>query len=594
MQNFYLTTPIYYVNDQPHLGHAYTTILADVLARYHRAIGDEVFFLTGTDEHGLKVQQAAEARGTSEQEHTDEYVKRFQNLWDRLYISNNDFIRTTEPRHKQVVQHLLQLLYDKGELYLDSYEGLYSVSEERFVTEKEAESGNFKQIERIHEKNWFFKMSAYQERLIDHINANPKFIQPESRRNEVLGFLRQPLKDLCISRPKSRLKWGVEIPFDTDYVTYVWFDALTNYISAIGYSKDDELFNQWWPVNYHLIGKDILTNHAVYWPTMLMAAGIELPQTIYAHGWWMMGKDKMSKSSGNAIQPLDLIEHVGIDPVRYYLMREMVLGSDAVFTPEHFMRRYNADLANDLGNLTNRISKFIWRHFDERVPPPQPPDDATAQESLKQFAAEVVKRVPQQIHAMKLHEAIESAMELVRKVNVYLEICQPWKQIKEDPAQAGNTMYQAAEGLRIAAQLLAPVMPSRTDNIRAMIGGAGVDISFLEWGGILPGTRILEPESPFPRLNELQIAPVKAGKRRVPRKATAKSLENAALWYLTRFATSAANLERVLARRVQRSARHHGTDREEGLANIARLIARYRRSGLLDDRAYAIAKAGTL
>ena len=512
MQNFYLTTPIYYVNDQPHLGHAYTTILADVLARYHRAIGDDVFFLTGTDEHGLKVQQAAEARGKSEQEHTDEFVKRFQDLWDRLSISNDDFIRTTQPRHKKVVQHLLQLLHDKGELYVDNYEGLYSVSEERFVTEKEAESGDFKQIERINEKNWFFKMSAYQERLIDHIHANPQFIQPESRRNEVLGFLRQPLKDLCISRPKSRLKWGIEIPFAPEYVTYVWFDALTNYISAIGYSKDEEQFNHWWPANYHLIGKDILTTHAVYWPTMLMAAGIELPQTIYAHGWWMMGKNKMSKSSGNAIQPLDLMDHVGIDPVRYYLMREMVLGSDAVFTPEHFMRRYNADLANDLGNLTNRISKFIWRHFEGRVPPPAPPGDATAQEDLKRFAADVVKRVPQQIYAMTIHAAIESAMELVRKVNVYLEICQPWKQIKEDPVQAGNTMYQAAEGLRIAAQLLAPVMPSRTDNIRAMIGGGGVDITYLEWGGILPGTHILEPESPFPRLDKLQLEPVSAAK----------------------------------------------------------------------------------
>ncbi|MCH8025049.1 MAG: methionine--tRNA ligase, partial [Candidatus Marinimicrobia bacterium] len=423
---FYITTPIYYVNDQPHLGHAYTTILADVLARYHRTLGDDVHFLTGTDEHGLKVQQAAQQRGADPQAHTDEFVQRFQEMWRQLDISHDDFIRTTEERHKKVVRRLLQDLYDKGEIYQDEYEGLYSVSEERFITQRELDSGEFRQVEKIKEQNWFFRMSAYQQRLIDYINEHPQFIQPDHRRNEVLGFLRQPLGDLCISRPKSRLEWGIELPFDSDYVTYVWFDALTNYISAIGYTEDQATFSKWWPADYHLIGKDILTAHCVYWPTMLMAAGIDLPRTIFAHGWWLMGEDKMSKSRGNVVRPLDLIDQVGVDPLRYYLMRDMVLGQDASFTAESFVRRYNADLANDLGNLVNRVTKFIRRHFEGQVPKPVVAPDPANEELLKAEAAKVVAKVPGLIEAMRLHEAVEQGMELVRRVNGYLERCQPW------------------------------------------------------------------------------------------------------------------------------------------------------------------------
>jgi methionyl-tRNA synthetase len=499
------------VNDEPHLGHAYTTILGDVLARYHRAQGDDVHFLTGTDEHGLKVQQAALKRGADPQAHTDEFVLRFQDLWQRLYISNDDFIRTTQKRHKDVVQALLQDLHDKGELYKADYEGFYSVSEERFITEKEMESGAFRQVEKIKETNWFFRMSAYQERLVDHIKKHPDFIQPETRRNEVLGFLRGELSDLCISRPKSRLEWGIELPFDSGYVTYVWFDALTNYISAIGYGKDDDKFQKWWPVNYHLIGKDILTTHAVYWPTMLMAAGLPLPQAIYAHGWWLMGDDKMSKSQGNVVQPLDLIEHIGVDPVRYLLMREMVLGQDATFTTEQFLRRYNADLANDLGNLTNRISKFIRRHFEGKVPPPVLPDDDTHEKALQAKAEDVVKQVPDLIGRMKIATAIGTIMELVRQVNVYLEQTQPWKQVKEDKAAAGNTLYVAAEALRIAAQLLHPVMPNRMDSVRQMVGVASVELSELGWGLAEPGMPLSEPWAPFPRLESLDLQKAASG-----------------------------------------------------------------------------------
>ncbi|UCH62697.1 MAG: methionine--tRNA ligase [Fidelibacterota bacterium] len=506
MPKFYVTTPIYYVNDLPHIGHAYTTILADVLARYHRTLGDEVHFLTGTDEHGLKVQQAAQSRNTDPRAHCDEYVVRFQELWRRLHISNDDFIRTTEKRHTAVVQRLLQALHDKGELYQDEYEGWYSVSEERFITKKELDSGEFRQVEKVKERNWFFRMSAYQERLIEHIQEHPEFIQPETRRNEVLGFLRKPLGDLCISRPKSRLTWGVELPFDPDYVNYVWFDALTNYVSAVGYTEDDKRFKDWWPADVHLIGKDILTTHAVYWPTMLMAAGIPLPRTIFAHGWWLMGEEKMSKSLGNVVRPLDLIDLVGVDPVRYYLMRDMVLGQDASFTPEAFERRYNSDLANDLGNLANRIAKFIRRHFEARVPGLKQPADTTFDEALKTGAEEIVRQVPQLISEMRLHEAIEGIMELVRQVNTYLEQTQPWHQIKADKDLAGNSLYHAAEALRIAAQLLHPVMPNRMEAIRRMIGAEKVSLNDFAWGRLRPGTPLGEGEIPFPRLDTLTAA----------------------------------------------------------------------------------------
>ncbi len=516
MPKFYVTTPIYYVNDLPHIGHAYTTILADVLARYHRTLGDEVHFLTGTDEHGLKVQQAAQAHGADPQAHCDEYVVRFKELWRRLHISNDDFIRTTEQRHKAVVQRLLQALYDKGEIYQDEYEGWYSVSEERFITQKELDSGQFRQAEKVKERNWFFRMSAYQERLVEHIKEHPKFIRPATRRNEVLGFLRKPLGDLCISRPKSRLSWGVELPFDTDYVNYVWFDALTNYISAVGYTADEERFGKWWPADVHLIGKDILTTHAVYWPTMLMAAGIPLPRTIFAHGWWLMGEEKMSKSLGNVVRPLDLIDLVGVDPVRYYLMRDMVLGQDACFTPEAFERRYNSDLANDLGNLANRIAKFIRRHFEARVPEPKQPPDPTFDEGLKAGAEEIVRRVPGLIGDMRLHEAIEGIMELVRQVNTYLEQTQPWHRIKTDTALAGNSLYQAAEALRIAAQLLHPVMPSRMEAMRCMIGAGEVPLDDFTWGRLQPGTLLGKGEIPFPRLEKLDIAPEPAPVKKLP------------------------------------------------------------------------------
>ena len=494
-KTFYLTTPIYYVNDKPHIGHAYTTILADVLARYHRNAGRETFFLTGLDEHGQKVQQAAKDRGIEPQQHCDEMAPRFIDLWEKLHISYDDFIRTTENRHKKIVQMFLQKVYDAGDIYEDEYEGLYSVSEERFITEKEAESDEFRDIKKLKEKNYFFKMGKYQDALIDHIESNPKFIQPEHRKNEILGFLRQPLNDLCVSRPKSRLNWGIELPFDKEYVTYVWFDALINYITAPGFGKDHESFDKWWPVSYHLIGKDILTTHAVYWPTMLMSADIELPQSIFAHGWWLMGESKMSKSIGNVINPMDLIDDYGVDSVRYYLMREMVLGQDSNFTMESFIQRYNSDLANDFGNLLSRVSTLMKKNYDGRIP--DPGELSEAELRIKTEGESLCGTVNGMIKNMRLNEAIEKTMQYIRSVNKYMEENAPWKLVKEDKSAAGKILYTAGEALRLGAVLLSPVMPNRTAILLDALNAPGVDLS---WGGLKPGETLKDHEPLFPRV----------------------------------------------------------------------------------------------
>ena len=496
MKTFYLTTPIYYVNDKPHIGHAYTTILADVLTRFHRNSGEDVFFLTGLDEHGQKVQQAAEKHGVDPQKHCNEMAPRFLKLWENLHIQNDDFIRTTEKRHVDVVQHILQKVYDKGDIYEDEYEGLYSVSEERFITKKEADSGEFRDIKELKEKNYFFKMSNYQQALIDHIKNNSDFIQPKHRKNEVLGFLKQPLEDLCISRPKSRLGWGIELPFDSDYVTYVWFDALINYITAPGYNVNEENFNKYWPANYHLIGKDILTTHSVYWPTMLMSANIPLPQAIFAHGWWLIGESKMSKSLGNVVDPLGLIEEYGVDPVRYYLMREMVLGQDASFTIESFIKRYNSDLANDFGNLLSRISNLLKKFFDGRVP--QDEDDSAEGLDVKSKAVETVAIVWEKIEVMRVNEAIEIILQFVRSINKYIETKAPWKLAKEEPKIAGKVLFTAAEALRVSAILLSPIMPNRTQTVLETLGATE---SGLDWGGLTSGIEIKLHDPLFPRIN---------------------------------------------------------------------------------------------
>ena len=495
MKPFYVTTPIYYVNDKPHIGHAYTTILADVLSRYHRNKGRDVFFLTGLDEHGQKVQQAAEERGVEPKIHCDEMAPRFIELWDELHIQYDDFIRTTEKRHVDVVQNILQKVYDKGDIYEDNYEGLYSVSEERFITEKEADSGDFRDIKKLKEKNYFFKMSKYQEKLISHIENNSKFIQPVHRKNEVLGFLKSPLNDLCISRPKSRLNWGIELPFDSDYVTYVWFDALINYVSALGFDSDEKKYNTYWPANLHLIGKDILTTHSVYWPTMLLSAGIQLPKTIFAHGWWLNDQSKMSKSVGNVVDPLELIKSYGVDPVRFYLMKEMVLGQDSNFSIESFVKCYNNDLANDFGNLLSRVSNLINKFYNGILVEGE--DLSEDGKIVKGCAIETIDKVSKLMDEMKIDDAIDSVFLLIKNVNKFLEVTVPWKVVKTDLKKGGALLFTAAESLRIIALLLAPIMPNRTALVLETLNTKNTEIY---WGGLVIGSKIKTHKPLFPRI----------------------------------------------------------------------------------------------
>ncbi len=491
MQKYFLTTPIYYVNDKPHIGHAYTTILADTISRYRKLVGDTSFFLTGLDEHGLKVQQAAEKNSKSPQDHCDGMTPAFLNLWKELNIDYDDFIRTTEQRHIEVVQHILSEVNNSGDIYIDEYEGWYSVSEERFITEKEVDSGQFGDVKKLKEKNYFFKMSKYQEELINKIQNDELKIQPESRKNEVLSFLKNNLSDLCISRPKSRLEWGIELPFDKDYVTYVWFDALINYISSIGFSKDSDKFKECWPADVHLIGKDILTTHAVYWPTMLMSIGLPLPKRIFAHGWWLTDSKKMSKSLGNVVSPLALIDDFGVDAVRYYLMSDMVLGMDATFSSQSFEKKYNSDLANDFGNLVSRISKLIENNFDSKIP------NFSSNESDLSENYEHIK-LSNNLEELKIDKIINDIMNFIRSINIYMEKNEPWKLVKVDKEKAGNVLYHCAESLRLAAILLSPIMPKKTEKI---LENLGCSDKSLKWGKLLPNSSLKTSEPIFPRIN---------------------------------------------------------------------------------------------
>ncbi len=521
MKNFYVTTPIYYVNDAPHIGHAYTTILADVLARYHRLLGVPTHFLTGTDEHGQKVFEAAQRAGVPPREQADRTVVRFQDLWKRLEITNDDFIRTTEARHTAVVQEILQDLWDRGEIYCGEYEGWYSVSEERFYTEKELVDGKSpegKAVERITEKNYFFKMGQRQQWLIDYIDANPTFIQPEYRRNETLGFLRQPLGDLCISRPKTRMPWGIELPFDRDYVCYVWFDALVNYISAIGYRRDDARFEATWPASLHLIGKDILTTHTVYWPTMLHAMGLPLPHMIFAHGWWLSGKAKMSKSEGNVKDPMQMADAHGVDALRYYLMADMTLGQDAVFTEDAFALRYNADLANDLGNLASRVLRIAERNLGGAVPAPVESTTGDAERALRDVVLEAVPAMEAHIASMSLDRGLAKVMAAVRETNRYVDQTAPWTLAKQgDAARLATVIYTAAEALRIVSGLLYPVMPAKMGELRRALGIPEDHVAprlddLRRWGVLEPGRPVAPPPSLFPRIErpKAEAAPAPA------------------------------------------------------------------------------------
>ena len=506
----YLTTPLYYVNARPHIGHAYATVLVDTLTRFHRFLGDEVHFLTGTDEHGQKVMKAAEARGMTPIAHCDEVSAQFRDLWPTLNIAYDDFIRTTEERHQRVVCAFLQTLWDQGDIYESDYEGWYSPSAERFWSKEELVDGKCPdtglEVSFLKERNYFFRMSKYAPALRAHIDAHADFILPEMRRNEVLGFLDKGVVDLCISRPKERLAWGIPIPFAPDYVTYVWFDALSNYVAALG-GPDAPGFAKWWPHATHVIGKDILTTHSVYWCTMLLALGIQLPQHIIATGWWLSEDRKMSKSLGNVVDPLATRATYGPDVLRYYLMRDMVVGLDANFSEAMLVKRNNSDLANDLGNLQRRAATLVARHFDGRVP--DPGELGEAERAIVAEAEALAKNVPALVEKLLVHQAIETVLAFVRNLNKYITVTEPFRTVKTDPAAAARTLYVVLEGVRHAAAWLAPIMPVKMVELAAALGvSLPLRASDLRWGGLAVGTQLVEGEGIFPRRElPVQAAP---------------------------------------------------------------------------------------
>ena len=508
MSSFFLTTPIYYASGEPHLGHAYTTILADVLARYRRRAGEDVLFLTGTDEHGQKIQEAAAAQGVTPLELCDLMAGRFEEAWRDLGISHDRFIRTTEAEHIGVVTALLERLRDNGHIYEAEYAGWYSVGQERYFTEKEIGPDRVDPIaggpvQRIREKNYFFRMSHFQDRLIRHIEDNPEWIVPATRRNEVLGFLNQPLADLSISRPRARIHWGIPLPWDADQVTYVWVDALTNYVTASGAIDPaapgpargfGDLRPSRWPADVHLMGKDILTTHAVYWPTLLMGADLPLPRKILAHGWWVVGDTKMSKSLGNVVDPLDLREQFGTDAVRWYLMREMPTGQDASYTPERFFTRYD-ELGNILGNLVHRALSMVVRYRGGTVP------DAPSHDLAAETEA-ALDAYRQGLEGYRLHAGFAAAMDLARAANGFVEAREPWALARapERADELDRTLATLVRTLAVLAGMFEPVAPVKARELATRLGLADVP-RFAELDGLeIAGLCVTVGSPLFPRV----------------------------------------------------------------------------------------------
>jgi len=506
MARVYLTTPLYYVNAEPHLGSAYTMIITDTLARYYRARGWETFYLTGTDEHGDKIAQAAAESGKTPKAFTDQVSAAFRAAWDACDITYDHFIRTTDPYHVRYVQELLTKIYEAGDIYFDRYAGLYCFGCERFYTEKELVGGkcpdHLTEPRLLEEENYFFRMSKYQDRLLQHIEAHQDFIRPEGFKNEVLAMLREPIGDLCISRPKSRLAWGIEVPFDNHYVTYVWFDALINYVSALKY-KGEKVFQEFWPEAQHFIGKDILKPHGVFWPAMLMAADLPLYKHLNVHGFWTVEGQKMSKSLGNVISPLAMKEKIGLDAFRYLLLRESVFGQDADFREESLTARYNADLANNLGNLVSRVLAMQEKYFAGVV---QPLSGTLTEEDdqLKSVFREAEKELNRHMEELHLHRALEAIWGAIDRTNRYIVQTSPFVLIKdpEKRSRVGEILHHLLEAIRMMARLLSPFLPETAKEIQELLGVPQTPLGPQPpWGGcFLPAHKVKSPKVLFPRI----------------------------------------------------------------------------------------------
>ena len=505
-KNFYITTPLYYVNDRPHLGTAYTTIIADILNRYNKFFGKETFFLTGTDEHGQKCEKSAFAKGLETQKYCDEMSRHFKETWEKLEIKYDLFFRTSSDWHKKALKQLLGALYDQGDIYSSVYKGWYCISEEIFYTDKDLVDGKSpygKEVIRLEEPAWFFKMSKYQDSLKNHINNHPDFIQPAYRRNEIKAFLKKPFQDLCISRPKKRVSWGVELPFDKNCVVYVWVDALCNYITGAGYLRDEKSFRKWWveAENIHLIGKDILMTHGIYWPCLLLALKLPLPKTLLVHGW-LLNKDreKMSKSKGEKLDPIDMSKILGQNELRWFLAKEISIGKDSYISKSLIIKKVNEDLADNLGNIFSRVLRLIEKYFAGIVPKGDSVSDEE-DDRLRDLAEKTCKDFKNQIEMFELSEGLQNLTRLLTEVNKYLERRAPWTLIKTNKEKSGLTLYNSLEVLRLCAILFSPVMPSKMNRLLSALGERAL-FENVHWRAF-PFDKVLKhPQPLFPKIRE--------------------------------------------------------------------------------------------